>query len=74
LDSAVDLGAAGRDPYFGYARIDLFSALSMPCVIPVGGTILEPDRTQLEIFEVLVAVMGICLDGGVVVTVIRSHS
>ena len=39
----------------------------MRCRIPVGGTILEPDQTQLELFEVLVAAAGTCF-GGVVVT------
>ena len=39
-ETAVDLGATGRDPYFGYGRIDLFSALSQPlfqiCVLQLG--------------------------------------
>jgi subtilisin family serine protease len=29
-ETAVDLGAAGWDPYFGHGRIDLFSALNQP--------------------------------------------
>jgi subtilisin family serine protease len=58
--SGVDLGAAGRDPYFGYGRVDLFSALNMPCGIPsfrvaVGGTIAEPQWAGLMDFQVLVA-------------------
>lgn len=61
-ESAVDLGVAGRDPYFGYGRVDLFSALIMPCGMPVGGTILEPDDgVELPIFEVLAAMGGTCL-------------
>jgi subtilisin family serine protease len=31
-ETAVDLGAAGWDPYFGYGRIDVFSALIQPIV------------------------------------------
>jgi hypothetical protein len=42
-ETVVDLGAAGRDPFFGYGRIDVFSALQRPCFVVVGGTILEPE-------------------------------
>jgi len=66
-ETAVDLGAPGRDPYFGYGRIDLFSALNeMPCPA-VGGRILGPDRTQfslllvIELAVVTVAVTSIAL-------------
>jgi subtilisin family serine protease len=46
--TAVDLGAPGNDPYFGYGRIDVFSALQGPCrVLAIGGTILEPERRAL---------------------------
>jgi subtilisin family serine protease len=66
-ETAVDLGAPGRDLYFGYGRIDVFSALDeMPCPA-VGGRILEPQRTQLplllvsELIAVAVAVTSIAL-------------
>jgi subtilisin family serine protease len=60
-ESAVDLGVAGRDPYFGYGRIDLFSALSMPGEVAVGGAILGIDSTRSLIFGTLVAVAVTCL-------------
>jgi subtilisin family serine protease len=41
-ETAVDLGGKGRDSLFGYGRIDLFSAISVPRGPPVGGTIIEP--------------------------------
>ena len=47
-ETAVDLGALGRDPFFGYGRIDLFSALQRPCFVIVGGRILEPERRALH--------------------------
>jgi len=65
-ETAVDLGAPGRDPYFGYGRIDVFAALQTPCPA-VGGRILEPDRTQfslllvIELTAVTVAVTSIVL-------------
>jgi subtilisin family serine protease len=72
-ESAVDLGDAGRDPYFGYGRVDLFSALSAPCPIPVGGTILAQGRTENVIFELLVAIVMPCL-GLLAVTLIYRRS
>ena len=72
-ESAVDLGDAGRDPYFGYGRVDLFSALSAPCPIPVGGTILAQGRTENLVFELLVAIVMPCL-GLLAVTLIYGRS
>jgi thermitase len=65
-ESAVDLGAAGRDPYYGYGRVDSFSALNMPCGTPsfavaVGGTIAEPEWAGLMSFQVLVAMAAASL-------------
>jgi subtilisin family serine protease len=59
-ETAVDLGAAGRDPFFGYGRVDAFSALNMPLNPPVGGIVLE---THSHVFfmlcaEIVAAVMG----------------
>ncbi len=34
-ESAVDLGAIGRDPYFRYGRVDMYSALRRACVSSV---------------------------------------
>ena len=46
-ETAVDLGATGRNPYFGYGRIDLFSALSQPlfqiCVLQLG--VKQPNQS-----------------------------
>jgi subtilisin family serine protease len=58
-ETAVDLGVAGRDPFFGYGRVDVFSALSMP-LNPVGGIVLE---TRSHVFfmlcaEIVAAAMG----------------
>ena len=54
-ETALDLGTPGRDPFFGFGRIDVFSALQMPCPA-VGGSILEPDRMQLSPLFVMEAV------------------
>jgi subtilisin family serine protease len=59
-ETAVDLGVAGRDPFFGYGRVDAFSALNMPLNPPVGGIVLE---TQPHVFfvlcaEIIAAAMG----------------
>jgi hypothetical protein len=66
LDTAVDLGAPGRDLFFGYGRIDVFSALRIPCHLtqppPVGGTTVEPDHTHIYlsiVVEVALATMVI---------------
>jgi hypothetical protein len=38
------LGTPGKDPFFGFGRIDVFSALQMSCyAFAVGGRILEPE-------------------------------
>jgi subtilisin family serine protease len=65
-ETAVDLGAPGRDPLFGYGRVDIFSALKMQLNPPVGGIVLE---TRSHIFIVLcieVAVVAIGSASGVV--------
>jgi subtilisin family serine protease len=51
-ETAVDLGVAGRDPFFGYGRVDVFSALNMPLNPPVGGIVLE---THSHVFFMLCA-------------------
>jgi hypothetical protein len=51
-ETAVDLGVAGRDPFFGYGRVDAFSALNMPLIPPVGGIVLE---THSYVFFMLCA-------------------
>jgi hypothetical protein len=51
-ETAVDLGVAGRDPFFGYGRVDVFSALNMPLNPPVGGIVLE---TRSHVFFMLCA-------------------
>lgn len=58
-ETAIDLGDPGKDPFFGYGRIDMFSPpQSTPP--PVGGTIVEPDRTQVSLlFAMEVMVVSI---------------
>jgi thermitase len=65
-DTVVDLGTPGRDPFFGYGRIDVFSTLRIPCQItqppPVGGTTVEPNHTHIYlsiVIEVALATMVI---------------
>jgi hypothetical protein len=59
-ETAVDLGGPGRDPFFGFGRVDIFSALSMQFVPSVGGIVLE---ARAQVFPTLymgvaVAAMG----------------
>jgi len=49
-ETAVDLGGPGRDPFFGYGRVDIFCALNMQLNPPVGGIVLE---THSRVFFVL---------------------
>jgi subtilisin family serine protease len=59
-ETAVDLGVAGRDPFFGYGRVDAFSALNMPLDPPIGGIVLETQPHVLFMIcaEVVAAAMG----------------
>jgi len=59
-ETAVDLGAAGRDPFFGYGRIDVFSALQSSCVA-VGGRILEPEWRAIPMPVMEAALVTIAL-------------
>jgi subtilisin family serine protease len=61
-ETAVDLGAPGRDPFFGYGRMDAFSALQRPCRgFAVGGRILEPEWRALPmpVMEVALATIAV---------------
>ena len=51
-ETAIDLGVAGRDPFFGYGRMDIFSALNVRLDPPVGGIVLE---TRSHVFFMLCA-------------------
>jgi subtilisin family serine protease len=64
-ESAVDLGDAGRDPYFGYGRLDLFSAVSMSCAIPAPPTPFEISA-PLTPFEICVVQLGVQEQNGTV--------
>ncbi len=70
-ETAVDLGATGKDPFFGYGRIDISSAIQTPCHTirspPVGGTIVEPDHSHVwrsiaaEVTVATMVLLGIIL-------------
>ena len=73
-ETAVNLGELGRDPFFGYGRVDIFSALNMQLSTPIGGVVLV---THSRIFfvlctEVAAAAMGSA--GGVVLLRHRRHN
>lgn len=44
-NSAIDLGAAGRDDYFGYGRVDALSALKFLSVVIVGPSLITAEGT-----------------------------
>jgi hypothetical protein len=49
-ETAVDLGAAGWDPYFGHGRIDLFSALNQP---------VAKEESVPQTFQICVIQLGV---------------
>lgn len=59
-ESATDLGTAGRDPLFGFGRIDLFSALELPKSIPVGGEIQKTQPTVISILGCEAIALTVC--------------
>jgi subtilisin family serine protease len=59
-ETTVDLGAPGKDPNFGYGRIDVFSALQKSC-LAVGGRILEPEWRALPMPVMEAALTAIAL-------------
>jgi len=77
-DTVVDLGAAGRDLFFGYGRIDVFSALRMPCHVaqslPVGGTIVEPDRNHIYLSMVIEVALATTVILGTAMLLFRSRN
>ena len=64
-ETAVDLGEPGRDPFFGYGRVDIFSALNTQLSAPVGGIVLETHSHIFFTLGIEVAAAAIGLASGV---------
>jgi hypothetical protein len=77
-DTVVDLGAPGRDLFFGYGRIDMFSALRIPCHVtqppPVGGTIVEPDHAHIYLSIVIEVALATSVVLGTAVLVLSPRN
>ena len=73
-ETAVNLGELGRDPFFGYGRVDIFSALNMQLSAPVGGIVLETHSQVFFNTFMEVAVAAMASASGVVLLRHRRHN